>query len=181
MIDYPIPLLGFAAYSGTGKTTLLRKIIPLLAQKGIRIGMVKHTHHNIDVDQPGKDSYELRKSGTDQMVLASPKRTTLIVEYAEQEDSKLTSALGLLQTDSLDLVLVEGFKHEDIPKIELHRKEMERPFIYPKDQNIIAIVVAEELELKNAEHLVRLNFNQPEALVEFIQNQILKKKKYDEQ
>ena len=170
MIDYPIPLLGFAAYSGTGKTTLLRKIIPLLAQKGIRIGMVKHTHHNIDVDQPGKDSYELRKSGTDQMVLASPKRTTLIVEYAEQEDSKLTSALGLLQTDSLD-----------IPKIELHRKEMERPFIYPKDQNIIAIVVAEELELKNAEHLVRLNFNQPEALVEFIQNQILKKKKYDEQ
>ncbi len=175
MIDYPIPLLGFAAYSGTGKTTLLRKIIPLLAAKGIRIGMVKHTHHNIDVDQPGKDSYELRKSGTAQMVLASPKRTTLIVEHAEQIDSDLTSALGLLQTDSLDLVLVEGFKHEDIPKIELHRKEMERPFIYPKDPNIIAIVVAEDLELKNAEHLVRLNFNEPEGLADFIETQILKK------
>lgn len=176
MIDYPIPLLGFAAYSGTGKTTLLRKIIPLLAAKGLRIGMVKHTHHNIDVDQPGKDSYELRKSGTAQMVLASPKRTTLIVEHAEREDSDLVSALGLLQTDALDLVLVEGFKHEDIQKIELHRKEMERPFIYPKDPNIIAIVVAEELILENAEHLVRLNFDQPKVLVDYIVNTILKKK-----
>lgn len=175
MINYPIPLLGFAAYSGTGKTTLLRKIIPLLAAKNIHIGMVKHTHHNIDVDQPGKDSYVLRKSGTAQMVLASPQRTTLIVEHAEREDSDLISALSLLQTDSLDLVLVEGFKHEDIPKVELHRKEMERPFIYPKDPNIIAIVVAEDLELKNAEHLVRLNFNQPEALASFIETQILKK------
>jgi len=176
MIDYPIPLLGFAAYSGTGKTTLLRKIIPLLAVKGIRIGMVKHTHHNIDVDKPGKDSYELRKSGTAQIVLASPKRTTLIVEHAEREDSDLSSALELLKTDMLDLVLVEGFKHENIPKVELHRKEMERPFIYPKDPNIVAIVVAEELELKNAEHLIRLNFNQPELLADFIETQILKKK-----
>ena len=99
MIDFPIPLVGFAAYSGTGKTTLLRKIIPLLAEKGLRVGMVKHTHHNIDVDHPGKDSYELRKSGTAQMVLASPKRTTLIVEHAGQEDSDLTKALSLLQKD----------------------------------------------------------------------------------
>ncbi len=175
MIDFPIPLLGFAAYSGTGKTTLLRKIIPLLAARGIRVGMLKHTHHNIDVDHPGKDSYELRKAGTAQMVLASPKRTTLIVEHAEREDSDLLSALALLQTETLDLVLVEGFKHEDIPKIELHRKEMERPFIYPKDPNIIAIVVAEEILLEDAAHLVRLNFNQPEALVDFIQTQILKK------
>ncbi len=175
MIKFPVPLVGFAAYSGTGKTTLLRKIIPLLVKKGIRVGMVKHTHHNIDVDHPGKDSYELRKSGTAQIVLASPKRTTLIVEHAEREDSELHLALDLLQTDSLDLVLVEGFKHEDIPKIELHRKEMERPFIYPKDPNIIAIVVNEDCKLNYAEHLTRLNFDQPETVADFIETKILKK------
>ena len=174
MIDFPIPLLGFAAYSGTGKTTLLRKLIPILKDKGLRIGMVKHTHHNIDIDHPGKDSYELRKSGTAQMVLASPKQTSLIVVHEEQVDSDLSKALSLLQTDSLDLVLVDGFKHENIPKIELHRTEMERPFIYPKDTNIIAVVVEESIELENAEHLIRLNFKQPQQIAEFIENKIVK-------
>jgi len=169
MLEFPVPILGFAAYSGTGKTTLLRKVIPLLAKKGIRIGMVKHSHHNIDVDHPGKDSYELRKAGTDQMVLASPNRTTLIVEHADREDSDLATALSYLQTDSLDLVLVEGFKHENIAKIELHRKEMERPFIYPKDNKIIAIVVDKELSLENASHLSRLDLNQPQQISDFIE------------
>jgi len=176
MIDFPLPLIGFAAYSGTGKTTLLRKLIPLLKKKGLNIGMVKHTHHNIDIDQPGKDSYELRKSGTAQMVIASPKRTSLIVEHAEQKDSDLGKALTLLQTDNLDLVLVEGFKHESIPKIELHRKEMERPFIYPKDSDIIAIVVEKSMVLKNAEHLTRLNFDHPQQIADFIESTLLKKK-----
>lgn len=174
MIDFPIPLLGFAAYSGTGKTTLLRKLIPILKDKGLRIGMVKHTHHNIDIDHPGKDSYELRKSGTAQMVLASPKQTSLIVVHEEHDDSYLSKALSLLQTDSLDLVLVEGFKHENIPKIELHRTEMERPFIYPKDANIIAVVVEENITLENAEHLIRLDFKDPLQIAEFIVNRIVK-------
>ena len=175
MINFPVPLLGFAAYSGTGKTTLLRKLIPLLKDKGIRIGMVKHTHHNIDIDQPGKDSYELRKSGTAQMVIASPKRTSLIVEHTEQEDADLRNALSLLKTDDLDLVLVEGFKHEEIPKIELHRKVMERPFIYPKDANIIAVVVEEGTTLENAENLIQLDFNHPQQIADFIKNNFLKK------
>jgi len=175
MIDFPVPLLGFAAYSGTGKTTLLRNLIPILKDKGIRIGMVKHTHHNIDIDQPGKDSYELRKSGTAQMVIASPKRTSLIVEHVEQEDADLQNALSLLKTDALDLVLVEGFKHENIPKIELHRKIMERPFIYPKDSDIIAVVIEEGVTLENAEHLVQLKFNHPQQIADFIQKVFLKK------
>jgi len=173
MIDFPLPLLGFAAYSGTGKTTLLRNIIPLLAAKGIRIGMIKHSHHDIDIDHPGKDSYELRKAGTNQMVLASPKRTSLILEHPAQTDSDLKAALQLIQTETLDLVLVEGFKHEDIPKLELHRQVMERPFIYPKDPNIIAIAVEENETLLEADHLIRLDINNAQQIADFIETKIV--------
>ena len=172
MIQFPIPLIGFAAFSGTGKTTLLRKIIPLLSDKGIAIGMVKHSHHNIDIDHPGKDSYELRKAGTQQMVLASPMRTSLIIEHPEQHDSDLANALRLLQTDTLDLVLVEGFKHESFNKIELHRKGMNKPFLYPDDPDIIAIVTEPDIVIENADHLVRLDLNQPQAVANFIESQL---------
>jgi len=87
-ILYEKPLLGFAAFSGTGKTTLLLKLIPELKQKGLRIAVVKHAHHNFDMDTPGKDSYELRKAGTRQMVLASPMRTSLIIEHPVYETAR---------------------------------------------------------------------------------------------
>jgi molybdopterin-guanine dinucleotide biosynthesis protein MobB len=73
MIDYPLPLIGFSAFSGTGKTTLLTRLLPLLRAEGLRIGMVKHAHHNFDIDHPGKDSYELRAAGADQMLIVSQK------------------------------------------------------------------------------------------------------------
>lgn len=174
MIQFPIPLIGFAAFSGTGKTTLLRKIIPLLSDKGIALGMVKHSHHDIDIDHPGKDSYELRKAGTQQMVLASPMRTSLIIEHPEQHDSDLQKALGLLQTETLDLVLVEGFKDESFSKIELHREAMNKPFLYPDDPNIIAIALENNSTLKNADHLTQLDLNQPQEIANFIESQMIK-------
>ncbi len=80
MINQPIPLLGIVAYSGTGKTTLLKQLIPWLRQRGIRTGLIKHTHHDVDVDTPGKDSFELRKAGADQTMVASNSRWALMTE-----------------------------------------------------------------------------------------------------
>jgi molybdopterin-guanine dinucleotide biosynthesis protein MobB len=139
-----VPVLGFAAWSGTGKTSVLRKLIPALREDGLRLGVVKHAHHAFDVDQPGKDSYELRHAGASHVLVGSKLRWALMVEReADGENTSgeptLTELLGHMPAAELDLILVEGFKHEAFPKIELHRKELARPLLYPQDSNIVAI------------------------------------------
>ncbi|MES9904095.1 MAG: molybdopterin-guanine dinucleotide biosynthesis protein B, partial [Sedimenticola sp.] len=134
-----VPILGFAAYSGTGKTTLLKKLLPLLKGKGLRVGMVKHTHHEFDIDQPGKDSYELRKAGADEMLVASGRRWALMVETGKSGDPVLQEMIGHLNQANLDLILVEGFKHERMLKIELHRPDRGKPLIFPTDEGVIAV------------------------------------------
>ncbi len=123
MINKPIPLLGIVAYSGTGKTTLLKQLIPWLRQRGIRTGLIKHTHHDIDVDTPGKDSFELRKAGADQTMVASNSRWALMTETPGHDEFSLEYLATRFDSNNLDMILVEGFKHEDIDKIVLHRKE----------------------------------------------------------
>ncbi len=172
MIDFTLPLLGFAAYSGTGKTTLLCKLIPLLTEKGYRIGIIKHTHHNIEIDKPGKDSFELRESGASQIVVASRNRTAIIIEDPSQtKEPELSDALLNLNTDSLDLVLVEGFKHADLAKIELHRDALGKPFLYPDDTNIIAIAV--DHEMADEVPIQVLDINQPQQIADFIEKKLL--------
>jgi len=168
-----IPILGFVAYSGTGKTTLLLKIIPLLKAKGLRIGMIKHSHHKkFDIDHPGKDSYRLREAGAEQMLVASRKRWALMVEMEEEfEEPNLEQLLYHLEQEKLDLILVEGFKHERYPKIEVHRPSLERPLIFPEDQAVIAIASDEPLTITT--DLPRLDMNQPEQIVVFIEEEIL--------
>ncbi|MCU7800145.1 MAG: molybdopterin-guanine dinucleotide biosynthesis protein B [gamma proteobacterium symbiont of Lucinoma myriamae] len=143
-----IPLLGFAAFSGTGKTTLLEQLIPELNQANIRVAMVKHTHHEkFDIDKPGKDSYRLRKAGAEQMLVASAKRWALMVEHSPQAslaEPDLFELLPHLDRQKTDLILVEGFKHEKISKIELHRPSLNKPLMYPDDANIIAIATDHE-------------------------------------
>lgn len=139
-ISLAVPVIGFVACSGTGKTTLLSQLIPLLRDSGLRIAVVKHTHHDFDIDKPGKDSYILRQAGATQTLLASGKRTALIIEHeAPREEVQLQDCLTHLALDSLDLVLVEGFKHETYPKIELQRGSLEHPARYPQDSHIIAV------------------------------------------
>ncbi len=172
MVKFHLPILGFAAYSGTGKTTLLTKLIPLLREKGHRIGVIKHTHHNIDIDQPGKDSFVLRESGADQMILASKYRTAVIIEKADStQEPELQDVLDNLQTDSLDLVLVEGFKLAEINKIELHRKALGKPYLYLKDPNIIAIAV----ESKEDKDFIidSLDLNNPQQIADYIEKTLL--------
>lgn len=168
MIDYPIPMVGFCADSGTGKTTLLKHLLPLLKMKGLHIGVVKHAHHQFDIDHPGKDSYELRQAGADQMLVASRQRMAWIKESHEQRpEPVLEEALAVLQADELDLILVEGFKQAPFPKIELHRPSQGKPLMYPNDENIIAIATDEPFT-DNTEAPPRLDLNQPEEIAEFI-------------
>jgi molybdopterin-guanine dinucleotide biosynthesis protein B len=133
-------MLGFAAFSGTGKTTLLTRLLPLLRAQGLRVGMLKHAHHGFDIDRPGKDSYELRRAGATQMLVASARRWVLMVEEGEGlEEPDLQQLVERLDQDALDLILVEGFKHEAFPKIELHRPSMGQPLMCLEDPNIIAL------------------------------------------
>ncbi|WP_410751875.1 molybdopterin-guanine dinucleotide biosynthesis protein MobB [Citrobacter sp. U14242] len=117
-----IPLLAIAAWSGTGKTTLLKKLIPELCARGIRPGLIKHTHHDMDVDKPGKDSYELRKAGAAQTLVASQQRWALMVETPEEPELDLAYLVSRMDASTLDMVLVEGFKHEPVAKILLFRE-----------------------------------------------------------
>jgi len=166
MLDCKIPVLGFAAYSGTGKTTLLKQLLPLLRSRGLRIGMIKHAHHDFDIDTPGKDSYELRKAGANEMLIASGKRWALMVETEKEGDPVLQEMLDRLDQNNLDLVLVEGFKHEAFSKIELHRPSIEKPLIFPEDPNVIAI--ATDAELSRKTELPLLDINDIQAVVDFI-------------
>lgn len=117
-----IPLLAIAAWSGTGKTTLLKRLIPELCAKGLRPGLIKHTHHDMDVDKPGKDSYELRKAGASQTIVASKQRWALMTETPDEPELDLQWLVSRMDPDKLDFVLVEGFKHEPVPKILLFRQ-----------------------------------------------------------
>jgi len=117
-----IPVLAIAAWSGTGKTTLLKRLIPELCLRGIRPGLIKHTHHRMDVDTPGKDSYELRKAGAAQTLVASSERWALMTETPQTEELDLDYLVSRMDLSTLDLVLVEGFKHESVAKILLFRE-----------------------------------------------------------
>lgn len=172
-IDSPTPLLGFAAWSGTGKTTLLKNLIPLLREDGIRIAAIKHTHHNVDFDQPGKDSYELRRSGANQVLVASAKRSMLITENrSPQQEPQLQQLLTQLDHDQIDLILVEGFKHEPIPRIELHRSSVGKPLLYPDDSQIIAIALSESETITPV--IPRLDLDNSPQIAEFIKSRFCK-------
>lgn len=161
------PLLGFSAYSGTGKTTLLKQILPVLKSRGIRVAVLKHAHHNFDVDHPGKDSHTLRHAGATQMLIASSKRWALMVETPDStKDPALTDMLAQLDQSQLDLILVEGFKDEPFSKIELHRPSLGKPFIYTHDHNVIAIATDENIRTERDISL--LNINDIEQITDFI-------------
>lgn len=166
-----IPVLGFCAYSGTGKTTLLKQLIPELNQRGLRLAVIKHAHHNFDVDIPGKDSYEMRKAGARQMLVASHVRWALMTEDARDGDPELVHLLKQIEADKVDIVLVEGFKKLALPKIELHRAAHGKPFIYTQDENILAIACCNDTQLPNdaiPNELRRLDLNNVSQIADFV-------------
>ena len=167
MNQFSLPIIGLCAYSGTGKTTLLTQLIPLLKKQDLRIGVVKHAHHKFDIDHPGKDSYEFRQAGAEQVAVASKNRIAWI---KEQRDNKaeplLADALLALDTNDLDLVIVEGFKAKAFPKIELHRPSLGKPLMCTNDKNIIALATDTAMRLTPTLH--QLDLNDINEIAEFI-------------
>lgn len=166
-----IPVVGFSAYSGTGKTTLLTGVIPQLKSRGLKIAVIKHAHHHFDLDQPGKDSYELRKSGADQTVICTHTRMVIISEFEQPEDEPgLEEILESINPVNADLVLVEGYKNLKFAKIELHREALGKPYLYPDDPAIIAIAC--DTPPSQATTIPILDINDPEQIATFIYQQI---------
>ena len=158
-----IPLFGITGYSGSGKTTLLEKLIPELIARHIRVSVIKHSHHNMQVDKEGKDSWRMKEAGSSQVILANDERWAIMTEtpkpvsldyLAQQFDRTLT-----------DLVLVEGFKQEQIPKILLHRQEMTKPL--PEiDEYVLAVATNYPLEIDRT----LLDINRIPKIADFIEN-----------
>lgn len=165
----PAPLLGFCAFSGVGKTTLLLKLIPALTARGLRLAVIKHAHHNFDIDHAAKDSYRLRHAGSTQMLISSSRRWALMRELSENEhELTLPELAAQIDFDCADLVLVEGFKNAAIPKIELHRPGLGHPLICENDKNVIAVAADQDCPVP--QHLEHLDINQSEQISAFICN-----------
>ena len=130
-------VLGIAGWSGSGKTTLIIKLIPLLAQRGLRVATLKHAHHAFDVDVPGKDSYEHRKAGACEVIVSSARRWVQMHEVGDGTEATLPELL--LRLSPCDLVLVEGFKSERHPKLEVFRSAVAKSPLHPQDPRIVAI------------------------------------------
>lgn len=152
-------LLAISGYSGSGKTTLLKKLIPLLKQDGISIALIKHAHHDMDIDRPGKDSYELRKAGADQTIVACDNRWALMTE-TRQEPVNLYHMVNKLEP--VDLVLVEGFKDEAISKLICHRQATHKSLY--TDENTLAVISDDALKLD----IPLLDINNIDQIKQFI-------------
>ncbi|MFZ5538852.1 MAG: molybdopterin-guanine dinucleotide biosynthesis protein B [Pseudomonadota bacterium] len=136
--------IGFIGYSNTGKTTLIEKLIPLLAARGLRVSAIKHAHHGFDMDRPGKDSYRYREAGAGQVLIATDERWALLTETPRRPATLETL---LAQLAPCDLVIVEGFKSEGrIPRIEVRRTTNAEPPLFPGDPNVIAIAADHAVE-----------------------------------
>ena len=130
-------LIGLAGWSGAGKTTLLTRVIPHLVTRGLKVSTIKHAHHSFDVDVPGKDSYRHREAGATEVLISSGKRFALMHELRDEAEWPLADLLRKMS--SVDLLIIEGFKRDNHPKIEVHRAENGKPFLFPDDANIVAL------------------------------------------
>lgn len=155
-------VIGFAGWSGSGKTTLVEQVIAVLEARGLVVSLIKHAHHEFDIDYPGKDSYRHRHAGCREVLVTSVNRWAVMHELRGRPELKLDEALA--QLSPCDLVLVEGFKYEPIPKIEIYRAAIDKPKLFPNDPHVIA--VASDAPL--ATTLPQLDINNPGAVAAFI-------------
>ncbi|GAA5182909.1 molybdopterin-guanine dinucleotide biosynthesis protein B [Niveibacterium umoris] len=159
-------VFGIAGYSGSGKTTLIERMLPVIRARGLRVSLIKHTHHGFDVDKPGKDSFRFREAGACEVLLAGGQRWALMHELRDEPEPTLDDQLARLS--AVDLVLVEGFRTSDIPKIEVHRPAAGHALLFDHFPNVIAIASDTALDVG----LPQLDLNDPARIAEFILNTV---------
>jgi molybdopterin-guanine dinucleotide biosynthesis protein B len=155
-------VFGFTGYSGSGKTTLIEKLIPRFTARGLSVSLIKHTHHDFDVDRPGKDSYRHREAGAHEVLLTCDKRWVLMHELRGAPEATLEDQLAVLSP--CDLVLVEGFKQTPISKLEIHRPAHGKPPIWPENPGVVAVATNEKIDCP----LPTLDLDDSDAIARFI-------------
>ncbi len=156
-------VFGLAGWSGSGKTTLACKLIPELISRGVTLSTLKHAHHNFDVDKPGKDSYEHRQAGATEVMISSGNRWALMHELRGAPEPTVEELIARLSP--VDLLLIEGFKKESHPKLEIHRPSVGKPLLCREDPHIVAVASDEALD---GLELPRLDLNDVAAIADFV-------------
>ncbi len=159
-------VFGFAGYSGAGKTTLIEALIPRFTARGLTVSLIKHTHHDFDVDRPGKDSWRHREAGATEVMLVCDQRWAIMHELRGRPEPVFEEQIARLSP--CDLVLVEGFKYTPIPKLEVHRPANGKPFIWPENPDVIAVASDTALDIPRPV----LDLNDRDAIAAFILQQV---------
>ncbi|MFA7291387.1 MAG: molybdopterin-guanine dinucleotide biosynthesis protein B [Rhodocyclaceae bacterium] len=155
-------IFGIAGYSGSGKTTLIEQLIPRLIACGLRVSVIKHAHHSFDIDRPGKDSFRHREAGASEVMLTGAQRWALLHELRDEPEPTLEEYLQ--HFSPCDLVLVEGFKHEAVPKLEVYRPANGKPPLWPENPHVVAVATDEPVKT----HLPVLDLNDVDAIASFV-------------
>jgi molybdopterin-guanine dinucleotide biosynthesis adapter protein len=156
-------IIGLAGWSGAGKTTLIAKLIPGILARGLKVSTLKHAHHGFDVDRPGKDSYEHRMAGATEVLVASQRRFALMHELRDEPEPGLPELLARLSR--VDLVIIEGYKREPHPKLEVFRASVGKPLIHPDDPHVVAI--ASDVPLPHAK-VPRVSRDDTAAIIDIL-------------
>ena len=157
-------MFGVAGWSGSGKTTLVKAVIPALIERGLKISTIKHTHHNFDIDRPGKDSFEHRAAGAHEVVITGAARWALLHENRGEPEPDINAMLSRMSP--VDLVIIEGFKSYSHPKMEVYRPEVGKPIICTDDPSVVAVASTASLDV----NIPQLDLNDVEAIAEFVIN-----------
>ena len=160
-------VVGFAGFSGSGKTTLVERLIPALKMRGLRVSVVKHAHHDFDIDHPGKDTYRHREAGAFEVVVASDRRLALMREFEQPANLSVHQLIAELY-EGVDWVLVEGFKQSNLLKIEIWRPEAGKPARYPEDDFVVAIATTAPDALPEPTLRPVLDLNDPDAIAQWL-------------
>ena len=156
-------IIGLAGWSGSGKTTLITKLVPRLIQRGLRVSTLKHAHHGFDLDKPGKDSFMHRTAGATEVIISSAKRWAILHELRGEQEWDLAELVDKMSP--VDLVLIEGYKRDAFPKLEIHRAANGKPLLHPEDPHIVAVATDSALP---AATVPVINLNDIEAIADFL-------------
>jgi molybdopterin-guanine dinucleotide biosynthesis protein B len=155
-------VFGLTGLSGSGKTTLIAQLVEWFVQRGLKVSALKHTHHGFDLDTPGKDSWRMREAGAQEVFLVSNRRLVLLQEFRDREEPTVEELIARLEP--CDLVLVEGYKRDPLPKIEVHRPSLENPPVWPTNPSVVAVATDGPIETP----LPVLDLNDAAAIAAFI-------------